>query len=69
MEREDHVVVYTLNDELQAEIIKNALNAEGIACEIEGGHQAALTGVLEIRILVKLEDEDRARKLIASHEP
>ena len=68
MEPEDLVSVYTLQDAGRAEIIKNFLESEGIACAIGGEGQAGLTGVFEIDILVKAEDSDRARKLLESHD-
>lgn len=69
MESEDLMSVYTLTDEMQAEIIKNALEAGGIVCEIDGLHQGGFTGTLEINILVKARDEDKARSIIEAHEP
>jgi hypothetical protein len=62
------VTAYTLKDPYKAEIIKNALCAEGILCELDGEGQAGLTEVLDIGILVRAQDVDRARKLIEQHE-
>ena len=67
MDPEDLVSVYTLNDPGKAEIIKNALVSEGIQCELGGEHQAALTGLFEIDVLVREVDVDRALKFIESH--
>ena len=55
---------------MQAEIIKNALNANGIRCFLDGVNQAAEPGLigLEIRVQVALADADRARKFIESHD-
>lgn len=68
MDANELVTVYTVNDATEAEIIKNFLNAEGIACQIGGEGQAGLTGVIEISILVKALDADKAEKLIRSRE-
>lgn len=68
METNDLVTVYTLNDPNKAEIIKHALMAEGIACELEGESQAGFTGLFEIEVVVKAIDADRARKIIESHD-
>lgn len=68
MDANELVTVYTLNDATQAELIRNALHDEGIACEIDGENQAGLTGILEIKILCRAVDADRARKFIESHE-
>lgn len=70
MSTEDELVtVYTVNDPLEAEVIKNALHEEGIACEINDEHQAGFTGMFEIGVLVRARDADRAHRIIASHEP
>jgi len=68
MESDDPVTVYTLNDPYQAEIIKAALRGEGISCELDGERQAGLSEILEIGVLVRAQDADRARKLIRRHE-
>jgi Putative prokaryotic signal transducing protein len=43
------------------------LEAEGIKCEIDGENQGSFTGVLEVRLLVRSWDEERARKVLAEH--
>lgn len=70
MQPEELLVVYTTNDAMQAEIIRGALNAEGIHCDIDGEVQAGFTGagVLEIKLLVPAADYDRARSFLAKHE-
>jgi hypothetical protein len=70
MECSDLVTVYTVANPLEAEVIKNALNAEGIRCFVAGGHQAGEVGLtaFEIDIQVAAEDSDRATKFIRSHE-
>jgi hypothetical protein len=68
LEADDPVTVYTLNDPCQAEIIKAALRSEGISCELDGERQAGLSDILEIGVLVRARDADRARKLIRRHE-
>ena len=68
MSDEEHIVtVYTVRDEMKGEIIKNALEAEGIPCSLGGEHQAAMTGTFDIEILVRQQDEARAREIIESH--
>ncbi len=68
MDHEEPVTVYTLTDRLEAEIIQTAMRAEGIPCEIGGASQAGLSGVMEISILTRAEDADKARALLAEHE-
>ena len=64
----DLVTVYTLKSAANAEIIKNALEAEGIPCSLDNESQAGLTGIFDIGVLVRAADEARARELIEEHE-
>ena len=59
--------VYTVNDSVQAEIIKNMLVDHDIPCEIGGEHQAGFTGTLSIEIIVRETDALRATKIIDAH--
>ena len=58
------VTAYTLKDPYKAEVIKNALGAEGIRCELDGEGQAGFSGILDIGVLVRAQDADLARELI-----
>ena len=64
MEAQEPVTVYTVKNPAEAQMVRNALQAEGIAAEISGDDQAGLAGVLTIDILVKAIDLDRARQVI-----
>src|ERR1700722_15997965 len=70
MESNDLVTVYTVGNPVQAEIIKNALQAEGIRCFLDGINQAAEAGLIGLKIGVEgaPADADRARKLVESHD-
>jgi hypothetical protein len=70
MDSNELVTVYTLSDPVKAEIIKNALHAEGIRCFLEGEGQAGIAGVtgFEIQVQVPAEDGDRATRVIKAHE-
>jgi hypothetical protein len=68
MDVEELVTVYSLKDPNKAEIIKMALQNEGITCFLDGENQAGLTGVLEIGVMVRSWDADRALRVIKSHE-
>lgn len=68
MEMLDLVKVFSVTDPNIAEIIKGALQAEGIACQLGGEGQAGFTGLWEIDVLVRATDADAARKVIESHE-
>ena len=61
------VKVETLSNPALAEIIKNALEADGIPCFLDGESQAGFAGVLNINILVPAPEADRARSLIEEH--
>ncbi len=67
MEADDPVAVYMLNDPYQAELIKTVLRGEGIFCELDGERQAGLSDILEIGVLVRARDADRACKIIRRH--
>lgn len=64
------VTVYTVSNAIEAEIIKNALVAEGIPCMIEGEHQAGDAGLIgiSIKLQVPSDQADAAREFIAAHE-
>jgi hypothetical protein len=64
MNANDPLTVYTLNDPYEAEVVKTVLRGQGIPCELDGGRQAGLADILEIGVLVRARDADRARKLI-----
>jgi len=65
------IEVYSTSDASEAEILRGALHAEGIKCEIDGEGQAGFTGlgIMEIKVLVRAEDFDRARSYVEKHEP
>jgi hypothetical protein len=68
MDPAEQVAVFIARDPVQAELVKNALEDEGIKAAIQGEGQGGLTGVLEVRVLVRVVDEARAREVIAFHE-
>lgn len=64
MDANELVKVYTVTDPATAEIIKGALENEGIPCELGGEAQGGFTGILAIDVMVRSADADRARKII-----
>ena len=68
MEADEPVTVYTVNNPYEAEVIKTVLQGEGISCQLDGERQAGLSDILEIGVLVRACDADRARKLIRRNE-
>lgn len=62
--------VYSTNNASEAEILRGALVAEGIKCEITGENQAGLAGVSsqEIQLMVRAEDFDRAHAFLERHQ-
>jgi hypothetical protein len=70
MDANELMVVCTTSDANYAEILRGALHAEGIKCEIDGERQAGLTGleVMEINVLVRAVDFDRAKSFVEKHE-
>lgn len=70
MQRPDDLLsVYSTDNASEAEILRAALHSEGIKCEISGESQAGLAGIgsLEILLLVKAEDFDRASVFLEQH--
>lgn len=68
MQGDDLTEIYATNDPALAQIIKIALAEEDVACDLEGEHQAGLTGIFDIRIFVRTADAARARAIIEQHE-
>lgn len=60
--------VFTTRDQMRADMIRMALNEQDIVCEIENEHQAGLAGVLEMKVNVRAEDEDRAKEVLGGLE-
>lgn len=56
-------------DPVEAELVRNTLKDHGIACSLEGEHQAGFTGTLQIGVLVREGDVDAAKKVIQIHHP
>ncbi|MBC21256.1 MAG: hypothetical protein CMJ74_13485 [Planctomycetaceae bacterium] len=70
MNQEDPLNLTTLiklTDSNLAEILKLALADEEIECVIEGEHQAGLTGVFQIRVLVPQKDLSHAELILQEH--
>jgi len=63
-ESEELVVLSSVTDPNLAQVMRMALEAEGIACGIEGGGQAGFSGVLPLRIFVQAGDLPRAREVL-----
>jgi len=70
MDLHEAVVVHTVTNPIEANLIKNLLQTEGIRCALPGLEQVfGLTpDAFEIHILVEAANADRARRLIASHQ-
>jgi hypothetical protein len=66
---DDLVEVFVTDNANEAEILRAALNGEGMKCEISGEHQGGLTGigVMKIRLFVRAADIDRARIFLERH--
>jgi hypothetical protein len=66
---DDATEVYSTDDANEAEILRAALHSEGMKCEIDGGSQAGFAGLgmMEIKLLVRAADYDRARAYVEKH--
>lgn len=70
MEPLDLVTVYTVSDALEAQIIKNALQAEGIECVLAGIEQASTAALPGTKVLIQVTAglAESAREVIAQHD-
>lgn len=68
MTDEKFVLVKTVSNPALAEIVKNALEDEGIPCFLQNEHQGGFVGVLGIQILVPSEHLAHAAAVIAEKE-
>jgi|GEM_PF-1599170 len=67
--RDALVPVYQTSDLGRAEVVRLALENEGIRCALENELQAGFSGVLQCRLFVFESDAAVARNLIQQHEP
>ncbi|HEY3244966.1 MAG TPA: DUF2007 domain-containing protein, partial [Phycisphaerae bacterium] len=58
------VTVASTANPFAAEYLRNALQASGIRCMLDGALQAGYAGVLPIRLIVRASDAIRARSII-----
>ena len=70
MDIHEPVRVYSAANPVEAEIIRNYLESEGIRSFVDGLNQAGEAGLtaFEIGVLVPAGDADRARRLIEAHQ-
>lgn len=68
MDADSLVTVFSTTNFTEAEILRNAILAEGIRCELDNQNQAGLSGILEIKGLVQTPDEVRARLILGKHQ-
>lgn len=62
------IPVYKTSDLGRAEVIRLALEENGIRCALENELQAGFSGVLQCRLFVLDRDEHAARRFIEAHE-
>jgi 3-hydroxyisobutyrate dehydrogenase-like beta-hydroxyacid dehydrogenase len=64
MTTDELATVYTTTHPADAEMVRAALEEEGLAAFVEGAKQAGLAGVLNVRVCVAQQNADEARRLI-----
>jgi putative signal transducing protein len=69
VDADEPIEVYSTNNANEAELIRSAIAAEGIPCQVTGENQAGLAGITAwpISIMVRTSDYDRARAFIEDH--
>lgn len=68
MDPQELVAVATYSETTHAEVVRNALESEGIRSVVEGPNQGSFTGAVQVRVLVQAADAERARAFIQEHE-
>lgn len=73
MDHDDLIEVYKPFDAMEASIVKQRLESEGIACHIDGESVSGAVfpgnvGLSRLRLLVRDADADRARKIIEEND-
>ena len=66
-EENELVKLMTVQTAAEAEVVRLALHADRIDCQIDGELQAGLAGVLPIKIYVKSADLDQAKTIVDFH--
>ena len=68
---DDLLEVFSTSDANEAEVLRIALEDEGVPCEIEGKSQGGFTGVgvMEVKLFVRAADFDQARAYLEKHLP
>lgn len=64
MADDELATVYTTTHPADAEMLRMALEEEGLPAFIEGGKQAGLAGVLDVHVCVAQQNAEQARRLI-----
>lgn len=64
MTDDELATVYTTTHPADAEMVRLALEEEGLAAFIDGAKQGGLTGVLDVHVCVVQRDVEQARRRI-----
>jgi len=64
MDPNELVTIFSTGDPSLARIVANELEAEGIQSSVSGENQAGFSGILDVDVLVRTWDADRARAII-----
>ena len=70
MDPRELVTVYSVGNDIEANIVRNALADEEIECYLEGENQAGEAGLLglSIRVQVPAEQAEVARAFLSEHD-
>src|SRR5204863_10101979 len=64
MDPNELTTIFTTGDPNLARMIVNELKSEGIDATVSGENQAGLSGILDVEVLVRAWDADRAKKIL-----
>jgi len=68
MDTNQTVVIYTTTNPVEAQVLRNTLEEEGIRCQLDSENQAGWVGLENIRLLVHAGDVEKAKELVLAHD-
>ncbi len=67
MDPNEPVAIYSTTSLAEAEVLQSVLEGEGIKCQLDGENQGSFAGVLDVKLLVRAADEEKARQVLDPH--
>lgn len=68
MDTAQPVAIYSTNNPVEAQVLRNALEEEGIQAVVDSTTAGGLVGIQTIHLLVHAADAERARAIVMAHD-